>query len=63
MRYPGARFRLFVVTYLKDERRLTARVRAKDKRRAKTLARQKFGSAIHIIAAVRWQDYSLGRRR
>ncbi len=63
MAYPATQYRLFMVTYDKEQRRQVVKIRAKDKRRAKTLTRQKFGTDIAIIAAVRWKDFEKGHRR
>jgi len=56
-------YHLFVVTYRKNALRQTTKVRATDKRRAKTLAKQKFGTVIDIVSVVRWNDFIQGRRR
>ncbi|MCB0404027.1 MAG: hypothetical protein KDD51_04525 [Bdellovibrionales bacterium] len=63
MAYPASQYHLFIVTYEKNTERKLVKIRAKDKRRAKTLTRQKFGSDVAIVAAVRWKDYERGKRR
>lgn len=50
-------FRLYVVTCYKGKVKHTVRVRAKDRRRAKLLAKRKLGPDINVVLALPYTQH------